>query len=74
MKDTTPILTEKILFWTIFLINVDNLTNIYLDQINVLLDSYSHLKRINKSRLKFKFQPWLKKSSCQKQITYKFYY
>ena len=38
-------------------LNADNLTKIYLDKINLLLDAYAPLKRINKYKLKFKFKP-----------------
>ena len=41
-------------------LNVDNSTKIYyLDKINMLLDLYAPLKRINKYKLKFKFEPWI---------------
>ena len=33
-------------------LNVDNLTKIYLDKINMLLDTYAPLKKINKYKLK----------------------
>ena len=39
--------------------NVDNSTKMYLDRINVLLDTYAPLKRINKYKLKFKSKPWI---------------
>ena len=35
-------------------LNADNSTKIYLDKINVLLDTYAPLKIINKYKLKFK--------------------
>ena len=35
-------------------LNADNSTNTYLDKINILLDTYALLKRINKYKLKFK--------------------
>ena len=35
-------------------LNADNSTQVYLDKINMLLDTYAPLKRINKSKLKFK--------------------
>ena len=38
-------------------LNVDNSTKIYLDKINMLLDTYSPLKRINKYKLRFKSKP-----------------
>ena len=58
-------------------LNVDNSTKIYLDKINMLLDTYAPLKRINKYKLKFKSKPWItlglqKSISAKKQITYKF--
>ena len=40
-------------------LNVDNSTKIYLDKINMLLDTYAPLKRINKYKLKFKSKPWI---------------
>ena len=39
-------------------LNAENSTKIYLDKINMLLDTYAPLKRINKYRLKFKSKPW----------------
>ena len=38
-------------------LNADNSTKIYLDNINMLLDTYAPLKRVNKYKLKFKFEP-----------------
>ena len=38
-------------------LNADNSTKIYLDKINMLLDTYAPLKRINKYKLKFKSKP-----------------
>ena len=35
-------------------LNADNSTKMYLDKINMLLDTYAPLKRINKYKLKFK--------------------
>ena len=35
-------------------LNVDNSTKMYLEKINILLDTYAPLKRINKYKLKFK--------------------
>ena len=40
-------------------LNVDNSTKIYLDKINMLIDTYASLKRINKYKLKFKSKPWI---------------
>ena len=39
-------------------LNADNLTKIYLDKINILLDTYAPLKKINKYKLKFESKPW----------------
>ena len=39
--------------------NLDNSTKIYLDKINILLDTYAPLKKINKYKLKFKSKPWI---------------
>ena len=38
-------------------LNADNSTKIYLDKINMLLDNYAALERINKYKLKFKSKP-----------------
>ena len=43
-------------------LNTGNSTKIYLDKINMLLDTYVPLKRINKCKLKFKSKPWIQKS------------
>ena len=40
-------------------INTDNSTKMYLDKINMLLDTYAPLKRINNNKLKFKSKPWI---------------
>ena len=51
-------------------LNADNSTKIYLDKINMLLDSYAPLKKINKYKLKFKSKPWI--TLClQKSISVK---
>ena len=60
---------EKFLFLIIFLIflltgridelNVDNPTQIYLQMINILLGTYSPLRRIDKCKLTFKSKPWI---------------
>ena len=39
--------------------NADNSTKIYLDKINILLDTYAPLKKIIKYKLKFKSKPWI---------------
>ena len=41
----------------------------YLDRINMLLDTYAPLKRINKYKLKFKSKPWI--TGLQKSISAK---
>ena len=40
-------------------LNVDNSTRMYLDKINMLLDTCAPLKRINKYKMKFKSKPWI---------------
>ena len=45
-------------------LNADNSTKIYLDKINMLLDTYAPLKRINKYKLKFKSKPLIRKGAC----------
>ena len=40
-------------------LNCDNSTGMCLDQINMLLDTYASLKRVNKYRMKFKSKPWI---------------
>ena len=42
----------------------------YLDKINMLLDTYATLKRINKYKLKFKSKPWIT-LGLQKSISVK---
>ena len=39
-------------------LNADNSTKIYLDKINMLLDTYAPLKRINKYKLRFRSKPY----------------
>ena len=52
----------------------DNSTKIYLDKINMLLDTYPSLERSNKYKLKKILNLRLPKINiCKKQITYKFY-
>ena len=51
-------------------LNVDNSTKIYLDKINMLLDTYAPLKKINKYKLKFKSKPWIT-LGLQKSISVK---
>ena len=68
MKGTGPNLIKRILLyfsvdWENLLkineLNADNSTKIYLDKINILLDAYAPLKKINKYKLKFKSKPWI---------------
>ena len=51
-------------------LNGDNSTNIYLDKINMLLDTYAPRKKINKYSLKFKSKPWIT-LALQKSISVK---
>ena len=39
-------------------LNADNSTRMYLYKINMLLDTYAPLKRVNKYKMKFKSKPW----------------
>ena len=41
----------------IYELSADNSTKMYLDKINMLLDTFAPLKRINKYKLKFKSKP-----------------
>ena len=49
----------------------DSSTKIYLDKINMLLDTYAPLRRINKYRLKFNSKPWTNLGSLANYITKK---
>ena len=40
-------------------LNVENSTQLYLENINILLDTYALLKRIDKYKLRFKSKPWI---------------
>ena len=51
-------------------LNADNSNKMYLDAINMLLDTYAPLKRINKYKLKFKSKPWIT-LGLQKSISVK---
>ena len=51
-------------------LNADNSTRMYLDKINMLIDTYAPLKRINKYKIKFKSKPWIT-VGLQKSITVK---
>ena len=39
--------------------DADNSTTMYLDRINMLLDTFAPLKRVNKYKMKFKSKPWI---------------
>ena len=43
----------------------------YLDKINLLLDAYALLKRVNKYKMKFKSKPWITTIGLQKSISVK---
>ena len=51
-------------------LNADNSTKMYLEKINMLLDTYAPFKRINKYKLKFKSKPWIT-LGLQKSISVK---
>ena len=51
-------------------LNADNSTKMYLDKINILLDTYAPLKRINKYKMKFKSKRWIT-FGLQKSISVK---
>ena len=51
-------------------LNAGNSTRMYLDKINMLLDTYAPLKRINKYKMKFKPKPWIA-LGLQKSISVK---
>ena len=51
-------------------LNADNSTRMYLDLINMLLDTYAPLKRIDKYKMKFKSKPWIT-LGLQKSISVK---
>ena len=69
MKEPVPNLIKKIILdyfsvdWEDLLktdeINADNSTRMYLDKINILLDTYASFKRANKYKMKFKSKPWI---------------
>ena len=40
-------------------LNADNSIRMYLDKMNMLLDIYAPLKRVNKYNIKFKSKPWI---------------
>ena len=47
-----------------------NLTRMFLDKINVLLDTYAPLKRVYKYKMEFKSKPWIT-LGLQKSISVK---
>ena len=51
-------------------LNADNSSKIYLDKINMLLDTYAPLKKSNKYKLKLKSKPWIT-LGLQKSISVK---
>ena len=51
-------------------LNADDSTRIYLDKINMLLNTYASLKRVNKYKMKFKSKPWIT-LGLQKSISVK---
>ena len=69
MKGTGQNLMEKVFFnnfsvdWENLLqideLNAEKSTQIYLDKINISLDTYAPLNRINKYKLQFKSKPWI---------------
>ena len=54
----------------IYKLNAENSAKIYLDKINILLDTYAPLKRINKHKLKFMSKSWIT-LGLQKSISVK---
>ena len=51
-------------------LNADNSTKMFLDKINMLLDTYAPLKRVKKYNLKFMSRPWIT-LGLQKSISVK---
>ena len=51
-------------------LNADNSTRMYLDKINMLLDTYAPLKRVDKYKMKLKSKPWIT-LGLQKSISVK---
>ena len=51
-------------------LNADNSTEMFLDKINMLLDTYASLKGVKKYKLKFNSKPWIK-LGLQKSISVK---
>ena len=51
-------------------LNVDNSTHMSLEKINILLDTYAPLKRIDKNKLRFKSKPYIT-LGLQKSISVK---
>ena len=58
-------------------LNVDNSIQMYLEKINILLDTYPPLKRIDKNKLRFKSKLWItlglqKSKSAKNKLLNKF--
>ena len=74
MKETNFILDYFSIDWEDLLkideLNVDNSTQTYLEKINILLETYAPLKRIDKYKLRFKSKPWIT-LGLQKSISVK---
>ena len=51
-------------------LNTENSTKMFLDKINMLLDTYAPLERVKKYKLKFKSKPWIT-LGLQKSISVK---
>ena len=51
-------------------LNADNSTRMYSDKINMLLDTYAPLKKIDKYKMKFKSKPYIT-LGLQKSISVK---
>ena len=51
-------------------LNADNSTKLYLDETNMLLETYASLKKINQYKLKCKSKPWIT-LGLQKSISVK---
>ena len=51
-------------------VNLDSSTRVHLDKINMLLDTYAPLKRLNKYKMKIKSKPWIT-LGLQKSISVK---
>ena len=69
MKRIELNLTKKNLFLT-FWQKIRKQVYIFLNKINFILDKYAPLKKVSKSKLKFKSKPWIT-SGIQKSISLK---